>query len=135
MAPPDQPFSKRRGYIGQCTEISVREDAPKDLRFVFLGITRALAREYRGDYPEQEVREVVAKTLQKWIDPGVWHYQEVWEQVESLVYDCRWFRVYDLMEAVYAYFLKTGPKAAQKFAEQLNDSFVEQGIGWQLVNG
>jgi hypothetical protein len=48
MPPPVQPFSKRHGYIGQTKEITIRDDAPKDLRFVFLGITRALAREYCG---------------------------------------------------------------------------------------
>jgi hypothetical protein len=135
MPPPSQPFSKRHGYIGQTKEITIRDDAPKDLRFVFLGITRALARECRGQYPETEIRDVVAKTLGKWFDPGVWHYQEVWEQIEPVVYDCEWFRVYDLMEAVNAYFRKTAPKAAQEFTEQLNDSFVEQGIGWQLLDG
>jgi hypothetical protein len=38
MPPPSQPFSKRHGYIGQTKEITIRDDAPKDLRFVFLGI-------------------------------------------------------------------------------------------------
>src|ERR1039457_6865618 len=134
MPPSPLPFPKRYGYTGQVA-ITVREDAPKDLRFVFLETTRALLHEYRGEYPETEIRDVVAKTLGKWIDPTVWHYQEAWEQVEHVVYDCEWFRVYQLIESVSAYFDKTAPAATEQFAEQLNECFVDQGIGWQLVNG
>jgi hypothetical protein len=133
--PLSQPFSKRRGYIGQPREITIREDAPKDLRFAFLETTREIARAYQGQYPEKEIRDVVAKTLTKWLDPAVWHYQGAWEQVEHAVYNCEWFRVYDLMESVNTYFGRTTPKAAEEFAERINDLFVEQGIGWQLVNG
>lgn len=135
MPVPDVPFSKRQGYSGQPKEITIREDAPKDLRFVFLETTRALLRKYRGQYPETEMRDIVSKTFLKWLDPAVWHYQEVWEQIERVVYDCEWFRVYDLMEAVNAYFERKAPNAVQEFAERLNDCFVEQGIGWQLING
>src|SRR5713226_8937061 len=135
MPPAHQPFSKRQGYSGQPKEIAVREEAPKDLRFAFLEITRALLREYRGDYKETEIRDVVAVTLNKWLDPGVWHYNEVWQQVTDAVYGCEWFRVYELIEAVNSYFDRTAPAAAQRFTEQVNDCFVEQGIGWQLVHG
>ena len=133
--PPSQPFSKRQRYIGQPKEITIREDAPRDLRFAFLETTREIAHAYQGEYPEKEIRDVVAKTLKKWLDPAVWHYKEAWEQIEHAVYDCEWFRVYDLMESVNAHFERTTPAAAEAFAERLNDLFAEQGIGWQFVNG
>jgi hypothetical protein len=135
MPPSHQLFSKRQGYRSQPKEITTREDAPQDLRFAFLEITREVAREYLGQYPEAGVRDVVTKTLRKRPDSTVWHYQEAWEQVEAFVYECEWFRVYDLMEAVNGYFEKAAPKAALKFSEQINECFAEQGIGWQLVKG
>jgi hypothetical protein len=55
--------------------------------------------------------------------------------MESLVYECDWLRVHELMESVNAYFEKTSPIAAMEFAQRLNDVFIEQGIGWQIVNG
>jgi hypothetical protein len=39
------------------------------------------------------------------------------------------------MESVNAHFEKTSPIAAKEFVERLNDLFIEQGIGWQIVNG
>jgi AbiJ N-terminal domain 4 len=132
---PSQPFSKRHGYFGQPKEITVREDAPKDLRFAFLETTREIARAYQGQYPDTEIRDVVAKTLGKWLDPAVWHYEEAWKQVEGAVYNCEWFRVYDLIESVQGYFERTTPRAAEEFAERINDLFATQGIGWQIVNG
>ncbi len=135
MQQPRQPFSKRQGYVGRPKEISIREDAPKDFRFAFLHATRVVARQYQGDYPEVDIRDVVAKTLQMWLDPGVWHYNEAWQQVEGAVYGCEWFRVYDIVESIEAYFKSTTPRAATEFTNQLNELFVGHGIGWQLVNG
>jgi AbiJ N-terminal domain 4 len=55
------------------------------------------------------------------------------------------FKVYDIIEALYAAMAKqdaitkrTAPRFANtrsKFAEELNEFFIEEGIGWQLVNG
>ena len=72
-------------------------------------------------------------------------YPNVWGEVEGLVYGCDWFKVYDIVEALYAAMSKqdaitrkTAPKfahTASKFAEEMNEFFVEEGIGWQLVDG
>jgi hypothetical protein len=134
MSASRQPFSKRRGYSSPPRKITIREDAPKDLRFALLETTRQIAHAYQGQYPETGIRDVVANTLKKWLDPKVWHYQEAWEQVEHAMYDCDWFRVYDSIESICTYFDKTAPKAAAEFAERINEVFFEQGVGWQLVN-
>jgi hypothetical protein len=135
MRPSNLPFPRRFGYAGEAAKITVREDAPKDLRFAFLEITRALLKDYRGDHKETEIRDVVAAALKKWLDPSVRHYDDVWQQVKNAVYSCEWFRVYQLIEAVSSYFDKTAPAATEEFTIQLNECFVEQGIGWQLVDG
>jgi hypothetical protein len=134
MRSPSPSFSKRHGYSNY-KEINIREDAPQDLRSPFLVATRSIARAHLGEYPEKNIRTVIATALNKWVGPDVWHYEAVWKQVESLVYECDWLRVYELMESVNAYFEKTSPIAAMEFAQRLNDVFIEQGIGWQIVNG
>jgi hypothetical protein len=132
MPSPHQSFSKRHGY-SHAKEITVREDAPEELRVAFLKATRETAQEYT-QYPEKDIRDAVYEGFGK-RPPTNWHHQEAWEQVEHAVYECEWFRVYDSMESVDAYFERTNPKTAKEFAKRLNDLFIEQGIGWQIVNG
>ena len=126
-------FSQRHGYSGRPKEITIREDAPKDLRFAFLEMSRGIARSYIP-YPEKEIRDAVARRLHRWLEP-VWHHEEAWTQVEQLVYSSDWYRVYDIIEAVSGYFSDSLPRATAEFSKRLNEVFVEQGIGWQLVSG
>ncbi len=61
------------------------------------------------------------------------------------MYGCEWFKVYDIIEALHARMEKYEEEQhrqhyrqsdnAVKFAQALNDYFIEEGIGWQLVNG
>jgi hypothetical protein len=63
----------------------------------------------------------------------------IWGEVQTLMYGCSWFRVYDFIELLHARMLKSdqrnGTTNAGQFATQLNEFFVEEGIGWQLVDG
>jgi hypothetical protein len=133
--PYDQPFSRRHGFVGHPKEITIREDAPRDFRAAFLEIIRKVGSRHQG-HPELEIRNAVATNLGKYVDPAIWlHYEDAWKQVERLVYECDWFHVYDLVEAVNSHFGQMTPVAAQEFSELINDRLVGQGIGWQLVNG
>ena len=127
-------FSKRYGYKSP-KRILLRDDAPKSLRTAFLQITRATARGYLGAGFESEVRDLIFERLDRRVDPSPWPYESVWRQVEDAVHECFWASVYELMEAVYARFKSANPDAALVFSEQLNSSFVEKGIGWQLFDG
>lgn len=55
------------------------------------------------------------------------------------MYGCDWFKVYDIIEALHANFARndenSGQQDAALFAEAINGFFVEEGIGWQLVDG
>jgi hypothetical protein len=67
----------------------------------------------------------------------------VWDEVTSLLEGCEWFRVYDLLEAVYRNLLahqnrltaSSTPYSTGEFAEDLNALFEENGIGWKMENG
>ena len=53
----------------------------------------------------------------------------------ALVHDCEWYRVYDIVEGIHASLDAFGDGQAQVFESEVNQLFVEEGIGWQLVDG
>ena len=62
------------------------------------------------------------------------------DEVRGHVYNCEWFQVYDIIEAIWAHFHKQDEQSfeeekAPTFEKELNDFFVRRGIGWQLVDG
>lgn len=133
MSPPES-FSRRNRYTGTGKEIRIREDAPEGLRFALLETAREL-----GWGPSSQ-RNIVCRVLRVRPDQGNWsEYPNVWSEVQDLVYGCDWFKVYDIIEALHAAMVendeKHGGNDAGKFAEEINSYFVEEGIGWQLVDG
>lgn len=129
-------FSQRYGYTGHNTDIKVWEDAPEDLRFVLLDIVREVARTYLpGEYPESGIRDAIAHRIGKKPDSSIWYYKDVWAEVEKRVYGCEWFRVYDIMEALYVYFGRFADQGGLYFQRRINEAFIDQGIGWQLLDG
>ena len=50
----------------------------------------------------------------------------------------RWYKVYDIAEALYAKLVANGSwdsRPADEFERRLNDFFVGNGIGWELRDG
>ena len=137
----EQPFSKRNRYSGGAKEITIREDAPENLRYAVLQTAIDL------DWTPTALRAILCRVLRVPPDPksekeypNIWGDPNVWEEVQALMYGCDWFKVYDIIEALHAQFAKNdrmlwGKTHAVQFTETLNDFFIEEGIGWQLVNG
>lgn len=123
-------FSRRHQYTGAAKEIVVREDAPEGLRFAVLAIARDLG---LGPTP---LREIICRTLRVRPNPHNWSdFPNVWDEVQDLVFGCEWFRVYDIIEALFASFARDRSGAAGQFEHEINAYFREEGIGWQLVDG
>jgi hypothetical protein len=142
MPPPHQPFSKRKGYIGQSKEITIWEDAPESLRCCVVETASELG------WEPSAMREIVCRLLRKAPNKDNWSERpNIWEEVQELIYRCEWFRVYDIIEAFYARFLKNegeargftsesyGQGESASFADSINACCLEQGVGWRLVNG
>ncbi len=132
--PLQEPFSKRNRYSGAAKEITVREDAPENLRYFVLQTAVDL------DWGPSNLRTIVCRVLRVPPDESNWsEYPNVWGEVQRLVYGCDWFRVYDIIEGMCSRFLKNdrehGLSDAAQFSDALNGFFVEEGIGWQLTNG
>ena len=90
-------FSDRHGYRVQDAEITVREDAPEALRYAILLIARKV------DMTPTVMREIVCEVLMVRPDPGNWsNYPNVWDEVNYLITECPWFKVYDIAEELQA---------------------------------
>ena len=128
-----QHFSDRHGYRPATAQITVREDAPPDLR----GAIPLIAR-HAGMQPD-DIRQVICQVLLKQPDPSNWSpYPNVWNEVVWLVEDAPWYKVYDIAESLYAELAARRtwePGPADEFEKRLNGFFVENGIGWELRDG
>lgn len=120
-------FSQRQGY-GRQREITVREDAPEGLRMGLVQIGRDMGMSYTN------LREVICHVLRRRPDPGNWtEIPNVRDEVNDLLTECEWYRIYDIWEGLYQYFEARNRQA--DFSARLNRLFEEDGIGWQMVNG
>ena len=125
-------FSKRHGYHqAHEAEISVRQNASHELR----GIVVQLAYEY--GFQPNILRNLVCRILRKRPNQDNWsEYPNIDDEVHGLVDDCDWYRVYDIIEGITDV-MREAPFCYEKkkFESELNDYFLENGIGWKLSNG
>ena len=123
-------FSRRNRYTDAAKGITIREDAPEGLRVTVLETSREIG------WSPSRLRRTIAKVLRVRPDPNNWsEYPNVWDEVQDLIHGCEWFRVYDIIEEVYARFADGSDENAGRFAKEINSYFIEEGIGWQLVDG
>ena len=120
-------FSRRNRYAGAAKVISIREDAPEGLRVTVLDAARKL-----GLGPSR-LRTIACQALRVRPDPDNWSEPNVWNEVQALMHECEWFKVYDIIEALHSRFVEND--ATTSFADEINAYFIEEGIGWQLVDG
>ncbi len=127
-------FSARYGYRPTSTPITVREDAPTSLReaIVLLAMDSNMA--------PKELREVVCKVLLKRHDDNDWSYGRILNEVECLLENAPWYRIYQIFEAIYeklqnSDIYTTYSLDAAEFECRLNEFLVENGIGWELQEG
>ena len=76
--------------------------------------------------------------LLEWPDLGNWSDPDIQHEVNGLLNEARWNKVYDIAEALYAAAKGSSwhdSAAAEKFERRLNNFFVENGIGWELRDG
>ena len=122
-------FSSRHGFHSENPEISVRYEAPENLRGAIIMIAGRV-----GLRPKQ-LRQVLCNVLLVRPDPQNWtDYPNVWEEVTWLIDGCAWHKVYDIAEGLYAH-LELGLETHQDFEHLLNQFFLENGIGWKMTGG
>lgn len=125
-------FSKRHGYYkSHEKEISVRQDAPHELRSVVVQLA------YECGFCPKTLRAVVCRLLRKPPNQNNWtEYPNIDNEVHELINDCDWYRVYDIIEGLVST-MREAPFSydPEIFESELNDYFLENGIGWKLSAG
>jgi hypothetical protein len=128
-----QSFSKRHGF-DRAKDITIRESAPENLRSFVLQTARSLGTGANSQ------RQVLCQVLR--VPPNEelnYREQRVWAEVQELMNTCPWFKVYDIIEALHASLARSSVFGdydnASAFADEINDFFVDEGIGWQIVGG
>lgn len=126
-------FSKRHGFASvQEAEISIREDAPEDFR----GFIIQLA--YGHGFKPSTLRSLVCNVLKKMPDPSNWSERpNIHDEVTNHIFDCKWYKVYDILERIISYLGETNydHDIYNSFLNEVNEYFIENGIGWKVVNG
>ena len=128
----DERFSKRHGYGPEEAAILIRYDAPEEVRSGILSIAR-------GELELQPsfLRYALCTVLRKIPDQANWsEYPNIWGECQQLIEDAPWYQVYDFVEALYQELAKSQrPERAKKWAELINEYFLEAGVGWRIVGG
>lgn len=120
-------FSKRHGYAeSEQTEITVREDAPNGLRYFIVCETRK-------HFKYKTLRKIICDILRKAPNEDNWSDSNIEKEVRELLQNCKWYKIYDVIEAIYHYLKPYG--VSNDFQNEVNEYFLEEGIGWKLVNG
>jgi hypothetical protein len=118
-------FSDRHGFRGPPVEITIRNEAPESLRFAVAELAAAA-----GLSPAR-MRDIVCRILLAAPDAGNWSDPNISREVQFLLADCPWYKVYDVAEA-----FSTAIRfdKAEQFKSELNQFFQDAGIGWQLTH-
>lgn len=123
-------FSRRFGYRAEEAPVSVREDAPDELRDGIVILADNL-----GLDPHNARLEVCGVLLAR-PDPSNWSaYPNVFGEVQYLVGSAPWYRVYDIAEGFHDRLAASDPERGHAFQERLNELCRERGIGWEMREG
>ncbi|PQJ09578.1 hypothetical protein CJD36_016700 [Flavipsychrobacter stenotrophus] len=120
-------FSKRHGYNSVQKEIILREDAPTGLRSFLI---QSL---YAYGYTPKAVRLYICQTLRVAPDTqNNWGDDNVRYEIQDLIDNCDWFKIYDIIEALYHQIER---RHQSRFTDEINEYFKVNGIGWKLEDG
>ncbi len=136
----DTSFSTRHGYVRPAPiRPENRTQVPHDLRLLVAESAK------RWSIGEVELRKLTWRCLKKDIGEKPEH---LWSSFSCGLSDAPWYRVYDIIEAVYAVAMESDAHVEQLpiladdaypralgFEQDINDYLVENGIPWQLVAG
>jgi hypothetical protein len=118
-------FSRRQGLTRPDAEIHIRNDAPQVVRDAVIQIA------YKCGLVPSDLRSSLCALLFRIPDKGNWtQFPNINSEVQSLIKDCEWFEVYDLIEELARKFGSRG----QDFSDEMNRFFRITGVGWQLVD-
>lgn len=120
-------FSQRQRLAGPPPGTLLRDDVPVSFRIFLLN----LPGNPKVNVSTQELHAAICDCLQVWPNTNLSFYDDCKYHVQK----CRWFRIYDIIERLYQIVHEKHPYCSTQFANAINVAFVEQNIGWRLVDG
>lgn len=114
-------FSERIGVPTEPPPISIRHEAPLELRGVFLDLVLELGLNV------YDVRRIACQVLQRRADSDNTSANRVHGEAQELLDTCEWYEFYDLVEAIC-----DEVPTSSLLEDRLNAYFTTRGIGWQL---
>ena len=119
-------FTERLGIDVPESPITIRNDAPSAFRNYLFQLMQ------KYEHSLKKIRSYVCLVTKEAEDPGNWAENDFMKsEIQSIIDYCPWYRVYDIIEYFYEKLLAN----KQEFEKDINDYFVEKGIGWKLTNG
>jgi len=119
-------FSTRNGYERPDAEITIRLEAPPQLREAVVSIA------YDCGLQPKAVRAHLCSILCKTPDPQNWSdFPNVANEVTELLGELMWFEFYDFVEIIVG----LNRRSDKSLADEINRYFRRAGVGWQLING
>lgn len=119
-------FSARQGYERPDPDITIRHDAPIELRSALVTIA------YRCGLRPSDLRHQLCALLYCAPDGGNWsEFPNIDGEVRQLMDKLEWFEVYDLVEEL----CRLPQRSEISFEEEMNRCFRRLGVGWQLLGG
>lgn len=119
-------FTNRMGIEIPQSPITVRNDAP----YAFRNYLFQLMRKYEPSL--KKIRAYVCFVTKEAEDPNNWGENEFMKnEIQTIIENCPWYRIYDIIE----YFYTNLRVNKAEYAKDINDYFIEKGIGWKFNNG
>lgn len=126
-------FSRRHGFSHvDEAEITVREDAPQSLQEYLIQLS------YECGLKPSDLRKIICQTLKVLPDKQNWSERpNIHEENVQRLEQCKWFKVYDVIERLDDYLgdHNYDSRVYEHFTTELNEFFIEHGIGWKLLGG
>jgi hypothetical protein len=125
-------FSRPHGFGAQAADITIRDDAPDDVRAAIMMIAEGELRLSPGT-----IRSALCDVLRQLPDSNNWTaYPNIWDECQQLMTGARWYKVYDFVEVLYDRLAKSHESdRAFRWEALINEYFMERGVGWRLIDG
>lgn len=121
-------FSSRIGVATESVPIVTRYDVPVELRDYLLLMVEPYISSLKT------IRAIVCSATKTAPDRSNWGENDFMrDEIIGVLENCQWYYVYDVIELVYTSLRDSISKAG--FEKDVNDYFVQKGIGWKMTNG
>ena len=121
-------FSKRIGVTTQAIPIETRYGVTPELRDYLLLMIEPYISSLKT------IRGIVCTATKTAPNRGNWGENDFMrDEIVSLLENCQWYNIYDIIELVYTNISNFAQK--YDFEKDVNDYFLQMGIGWKMTQG